>query len=144
MRECPDAGTAEPLSACTRAGSGIGRSISVLQESSRLPNVSPTEADSRGLQGTQGDSKPGHGNGLTAGIRGSRAPSPVMKMDGTGSTPAASTIYPLTTKGEILEAGSVPSVSTKECFVDQPLPEFPRARSAGGSRGTRRDAPEGP
>src|SRR5437016_3970177 len=44
-----------------------------------------------GLQGTAGDSRSGHGNGLTAGIAGSRAPSPVRKCAGTGSTPAAST-----------------------------------------------------
>ena len=46
------------------------------------------------LGGTPGDSKPEQGNGLTAGIRGSRSPSPVRKCTGTGSTPAASTNPP--------------------------------------------------
>jgi hypothetical protein len=65
----------------------------------RLQNVSRTGGDSRGLQGTPGE---GLGNKLRGGsspIVGSRAPSPVMKMAGTGSTPASSTksarsIYP--------------------------------------------------
>jgi len=75
----------------------------------RLQNVSRTGGDSRGLQGTPGE---GLGNKLRGGtnsILGSRAPSPVMKMAGTGSTPAASTTSPSERRPDYLAAhGEVP------------------------------------